>query len=56
MGDVGLEAGVGGDGVEAAVEEVVQDGYRTVDIQEEGTKVVGTSEMGKRIAAAVRRA
>ena len=42
--------------VEAAVEEVVQDGYRTVDIQEEGTKVVGTSEMGKRIAAAVRRA
>ncbi|MFG1954929.1 3-isopropylmalate dehydrogenase [Micromonospora sp. NPDC048830] len=41
--------------VEAAVEEVIQDGYRTVDIQEEGTKVIGTREMGKRIATAVRR-
>jgi len=41
--------------VEAAVEEVVEDGYRTVDIHEEGTKVIGTREMGKRIAAAVRR-
>ncbi|MGN9810960.1 3-isopropylmalate dehydrogenase [Micromonospora sp. BQ11] len=41
--------------VEAAVEEVIQDGYRTVDIKEEGTKVIGTREMGKRIAAALRR-
>ena len=41
--------------VEAAVEEVVEDGYRTADIQEDSSKVVGTREMGKRIASAVRR-
>ncbi|MBN1172325.1 MAG: 3-isopropylmalate dehydrogenase [Micromonosporaceae bacterium] len=35
--------------VEAAVERVLDQGYRTVDIQEAGTTVVGTREMGERI-------
>ncbi|SCE78230.1 3-isopropylmalate dehydrogenase [Micromonospora mirobrigensis] len=41
--------------VEAAVEEVLADGFRTVDISEDGAKLVGTRELGKRIATAVRR-
>ncbi|MET8323567.1 3-isopropylmalate dehydrogenase [Micromonospora sp. NPDC005189] len=39
--------------VEAAVEAVVAEGYRTVDVQEPDTRAVGTREMGKRIVAAV---
>jgi 3-isopropylmalate dehydrogenase len=39
--------------VEAAVEAVVAEGYRTVDVQEPDSKAVGTREMGKRIVAAV---
>jgi 3-isopropylmalate dehydrogenase len=33
--------------VEKAVSEVLQDGYRTQDIFQEGKKLVGTEEMGK---------
>ena len=40
--------------VEAAVEAVVEAGYRTVELQGEGVKVVGTEEMGKLVAKAVR--
>lgn len=36
--------------IEAAVEAVLADGYRTRDIREEGTKLVGTAEMGDLIA------
>jgi 3-isopropylmalate dehydrogenase len=39
--------------VETAVQEVIAEGCRTVDVQEQGTTVVGTREMGKRIVAAV---
>jgi 3-isopropylmalate dehydrogenase len=41
--------------VEAAVDLVVEEGYRTDDIHEEGTKVIGTREMGQRIATALSR-
>ena len=41
------------DAVEAAVQKVLTDGYRTGDIMSEGCKKVGTKEMGDLIAAAV---
>ena len=34
------------DTVEAAVQQVLKEGYRTVDIMSEGMKEVGTKEMG----------
>ena len=39
------------DAVEAAVQKVLEDGWRTDDIYSEGLKLVGTREMGDRIAA-----
>lgn len=39
------------DAVEAAVQKVLEDGWRTGDIYSEGLKLVGTREMGDRIAA-----
>jgi 3-isopropylmalate dehydrogenase len=39
--------------VEQAVDAVLDDGYRTADVTEEGARVVGTREMGERIAAAI---
>ena len=39
--------------VEAAVQKVLEEGYRTGDIMSEGCHLVGTKEMGDRIAAAV---
>lgn len=41
------------DAVEAAVQKVLTEGYRTVDIMSEGCKLVGTKEMGDLIAEAV---
>ena len=41
------------DAVEAAVQKVLTDGYRTGDIMSEGCKAVGTKEMGDLIAAAL---
>ena len=41
------------DAIEAAVKQVLKDGYRTGDIMSEGCKLVGTKEMGDLIAAAV---
>jgi len=40
--------------VEAAVQQVLTDGYRTVDIMAEGCKEVGTREMGKLICEKIR--
>ena len=40
--------------IEAAVEQIIEAGYRTVELQEEGGKVVGTEEMGKLIASTIR--
>jgi 3-isopropylmalate dehydrogenase len=39
--------------IEGAVERIVEAGYRTEDLREEGKKVVGTKEMGRLIAEAV---
>jgi 3-isopropylmalate dehydrogenase len=39
--------------IEAAVRSVIDAGYRTGDIFTEGTRRVGTSEMGAAIAAAL---
>lgn len=41
--------------IEAAVNEVLRLGFRTFDIAEEGTTLVGTVEMGERIASAAAR-
>ena len=40
--------------VEAAVQQVLMDGYRTVDIMAEGCKEVGTTEMGRLICEKIR--
>ncbi len=42
------------DAVERAVAEVLQAGYRTIDIMSEGKTQIGTSEMGDRIAEFIR--
>ena len=41
------------DAVEKAVEGIVEAGYRTEDLREEGKVIVGTKEMGRLIAEAV---
>ena len=41
--------------IEAAIAEVLRHGYRTFDVAEPGTTLVGTAEMGERIAATVQR-
>ena len=41
------------DAVEAAVQKVLTDGYRTEDIMSDGCKLVGTKEMGDLIADAI---
>jgi 3-isopropylmalate dehydrogenase len=39
--------------VEQAVARVLEQGYRTADIQSPGTQVVGTVEMGQQVVAAL---
>jgi 3-isopropylmalate dehydrogenase len=51
-----LGRGPDADRIEAAVERVLERGHRTADIRQEGTKVVGTQEMGNLIAREVERA
>jgi 3-isopropylmalate dehydrogenase len=41
--------------IEAAVEQTINDGYRTEDLREPGKKVLGTKEMGQRVAETLRR-
>ena len=41
------------DAIEAAVEKVLKDGYRTHDIAAEGEKAIGTVEAGNLVAAAI---
>ena len=41
------------DRIEAAVEKTLQDGWRTPDINAAGRRIIGTREMGRRIAQAV---
>ncbi len=42
------------DAVEKAVEDVLKDGYRTIDIMSEGKTQIGTAEMGDRICSYIR--
>lgn len=39
--------------IEAAVDRALDQGYRTLDIQQPGTRLVGTKEMGQGIAASI---
>ena len=39
------------DAIEQAVERVLQDGYRTIDIMSDGMTQIGTKEMGDRICS-----
>ena len=48
-----LDQDVAADAIEAAVKQVLKDGYRTVDIMSEGCMKVGTEEMGTQIAQRV---
>ena len=41
------------DAVEAAVEHVVNAGYRTEDLREAGKEIVGTQEIGRLIVEAI---
>ncbi len=41
--------------IEQVVSHIIEQGYRTEDIREEGTQVVGTQEMGQLIAEAITR-
>ena len=45
-----LDMGEAADDIEAAVKQVLKEGYRTVDIMSEGMTRVGTVEMGDLIA------
>lgn len=40
---------IGADAIESAVESVLNQGYRTVDLAKEGEKVISTEEMGRRV-------
>lgn len=48
-----LNESAAADAIEAAVRKVIDDGLRTGDIWSEGTRRVGTTEMGQAIAAAL---
>jgi 3-isopropylmalate dehydrogenase len=48
-----LERLADADRVEAAVLRVLEEGYRTADVAQSGTKTIGTREMGDRIVRAV---
>jgi 3-isopropylmalate dehydrogenase len=51
-----LERGDVADAIEAAVEHVLDQGLRTADIYTEGTRKVGTEEMGSAVADALSKA
>lgn len=48
-----LKAGTAATAIESAVSRVLDQGYRTPDIQQPGTQIVGTRQMGDLIAGAV---
>ena len=47
---IGLQMPTEAEMIEKAVRSALKDGYRTVDIMEEGMKMVGCAEMGQRVA------
>ena len=48
-----FDQGAAADRIEAAVEEVLNEGYRTADIQEPGGKLVGCKQMGQLVRAEI---
>jgi 3-isopropylmalate dehydrogenase len=50
-----LNQGAAADGIEKAVEQVLNDGHRTADIQQEGGKLVGCTEMGRLVRSKISR-
>jgi 3-isopropylmalate dehydrogenase len=44
-----LDQGKAADRIEKAVEDVLNEGYRTADIKDRGCKLIGCKEMGKRV-------
>ena len=50
-----LDQGNGADRIDRAVEEVLNEGYRTADIQEEGCRLVGCKEMGRLVREKISR-
>jgi 3-isopropylmalate dehydrogenase len=48
-----LEQGAAADRIENAVEQVLEEGYRTADIQDGGGKLVGCTEMGRLVRAEI---
>jgi 3-isopropylmalate dehydrogenase len=44
-----LDQGKAADRIEKAVEDVLNEGYRTADIKDPGGKLIGCKEMGKRV-------
>jgi 3-isopropylmalate dehydrogenase len=48
-----LDQGAAADRIEKAVEAVLNDGYRTADIQEPGCKLVGCKAMGQLVRAKI---
>jgi 3-isopropylmalate dehydrogenase len=50
-----LDRGADADRIEAAVLRVLEQGYRTRDVYADGTRLVGTTEMGALIAREVER-
>ena len=50
-----LDQGVAADRIEKAVEVVLNNGYRTTDIQEDGCRVVGCREMGSLVREEIQR-
>jgi len=49
-----FDQGAAADRVEKAVEDVLDEGYRTADIQEPGRKLVGCKEMGRLVREKIR--
>jgi 3-isopropylmalate dehydrogenase len=51
-----LNQPAGADRIERAVEQVLDDGYRTPDIQESETELVGCCRMGELVRSKIERA
>ena len=51
-----LDQGAAAERIEKAVGDVLNDGYRTADIQEEGCRLIGCKEMGRLVRAKIQKA
>ena len=51
-----LDQGKAADRIEKSVEEVLAEGFRTADIQQEGGRLIGCVEMGQRVIEKIKEA